>query len=213
MHNIRFSTWHSAFFSNFSFYLKDYTYPAVKTGWTTLTKKENQKEICPAIRATQDWLQGNRKSQVKVLLSGLPVIFTICDFPGILFITHGTKDYSMTLLTVKVICSRTWSVSSCSFNCIIRVNSTGNKCTLYIFGAVLRHQRNLWHSGLLYSETCIKKTPSIKRTVAEVPKSISLTYFNKTFIKRTPLLRGRRHLKSTWNGHFYCCQPVLNGHL
>ena len=28
-----------------------------------------------------------------------------------------------------------------------------------------------------------------------------------------PLLGGRGHLKSTWNGHFYCCQPVLNGHL
>ena len=29
----------------------------------------------------------------------------------------------------------------------------------------------------LYSETCIKRTPSIKRTVAEVPKLISLTFF------------------------------------
>ena len=28
-----------------------------------------------------------------------------------------------------------------------------------------------------------------------------------------PLLSGRGHLKSTWTGHFYCCQPVLNGHL
>ena len=28
-----------------------------------------------------------------------------------------------------------------------------------------------------------------------------------------PLLSGRGHLKSTWNSHFYCCQPVLNGHL
>ena len=27
-----------------------------------------------------------------------------------------------------------------------------------------------------YSETCIKRTPSIKRTVAEVPKFISLIY-------------------------------------
>ena len=36
---------------------------------------------------------------------------------------------------------------------------------------------------------------------------------NETFIKRTPLLSGRGHLKRTWNGHFYCCQPVLNGHL
>ena len=29
----------------------------------------------------------------------------------------------------------------------------------------------------LYSETCIKRTPSIKRTVDEVPKFISLIYF------------------------------------
>ena len=28
-----------------------------------------------------------------------------------------------------------------------------------------------------YSETCIERTPSIKRTVAEVPKFISLIYF------------------------------------
>ena len=28
-----------------------------------------------------------------------------------------------------------------------------------------------------YSETCITRTPSIKRTVAEVPKFISLIYF------------------------------------
>ena len=30
---------------------------------------------------------------------------------------------------------------------------------------------------LEYSETSIKRTPSIKRTVAEVPKFISLIYF------------------------------------
>ena len=36
---------------------------------------------------------------------------------------------------------------------------------------------------------------------------------NETFIKWAPLLRGRGHLKSTWNGHFYCYQRVLNGHL
>ena len=35
---------------------------------------------------------------------------------------------------------------------------------------------------------------------------------NETFITRTPLLNGCGHLKSTWNGHFYCCQPVLNRH-
>ena len=29
----------------------------------------------------------------------------------------------------------------------------------------------------VYSETCIKRTPSIERTVAEVPKFISLVHF------------------------------------
>ena len=43
----------------------------------------------------------------------------------------------------------------------------------------------------------IKRTPSIKRTEAEVPKIISLFTLNETFIKRTPLLSGRGHLKST----------------
>ena len=57
------------------------------------------------------------------------------------------------------------------------------------------------------------RTPSIKRTVAEGPKFCSLFTLNETFIKRTPLLSGRGHLKSTWNSHFYCYQPVLNGHL
>ena len=32
-------------------------------------------------------------------------------------------------------------------------------------------------------------------------------------MKQTRLLSGHGHLKSTWNGHFFCCQPVLNGHL
>ena len=36
---------------------------------------------------------------------------------------------------------------------------------------------------------------------------------NETFIKRTPILSGRGHLKSSWHSHFYCYQPVLNGHL
>ena len=31
-----------------------------------------------------------------------------------------------------------------------------------------------------------KRTPSIKRTVAEIPKFISLFTLNETFIKRTP---------------------------
>ena len=26
-----------------------------------------------------------------------------------------------------------------------------------------------------------------------------------------PLLSGRRHLQSIWNGHFYCCQPLWKG--
>ena len=36
---------------------------------------------------------------------------------------------------------------------------------------------HLFSCGMLYSETCIKRTPSIKQTVAEVPKFISLIYF------------------------------------
>ena len=43
----------------------------------------------------------------------------------------------------------------------------------------------------------IKRTPSIKRTEAEVPKFIPLSTLNETFIKRTPLLSGHRHPKST----------------
>ena len=56
----------------------------------------------------------------------------------------------------------------------------------------------------------VKRAPSIKWTVAEVPKLISFITLNETFIKRTHLLRACRHLKSIWNGHFYCFQPVLN---
>ena len=61
----------------------------------------------------------------------------------------------------------------------------------------------------------IKRTSSIKRTVAEDPKIIFFTLFtlNESFIKSTPLLSGRRHLKRTSNSHFYRYQPVLNGHL
>ena len=45
----------------------------------------------------------------------------------------------------------------------------------------------------------IMRTLSIKRTVAEVPKLTVFPFFssNETFIKRTPLLRGRGHPKST----------------
>ena len=43
----------------------------------------------------------------------------------------------------------------------------------------------------------IKRTPSIKRTAAEVSKFISPFTLNETFIKRTPVLSGRGHLKST----------------
>ena len=42
-----------------------------------------------------------------------------------------------------------------------------------------------------------KRTPTIERTVAEVPKFIPLFTLNETFIKRTLLLSGRGHLKST----------------
>ena len=38
---------------------------------------------------------------------------------------------------------------------------------------------------LAYSETCIKRTPPIKRTVAEVPYLFPLFTLNETFIKRT----------------------------
>ena len=41
------------------------------------------------------------------------------------------------------------------------------------------------------------------------PNLFPLFTLNETFIKRTPLLRGRGQLKSTWNGHFYCWPPVL----
>ena len=41
------------------------------------------------------------------------------------------------------------------------------------------------------SEHRIKRTPSTERTEADVPKFISLIYFNETSIKRTPLLRTR----------------------
>ena len=47
------------------------------------------------------------------------------------------------------------------------------------------------------------------------PKSPNLFPFftlNETFIKRTPLLSGRGHLKSTWNGHYYCCQNSTTQH-
>ena len=38
-------------------------------------------------------------------------------------------------------------------------------------------------------------------------------YISKPVLGGHPVLSGGGHLKSTWNGHFYCCQPVLNGHL
>ena len=44
----------------------------------------------------------------------------------------------------------------------------------------------------------------IKQTVAEVPKPLLSGHL---------YLNRRGHLKSTRNGHFYCCQPALNGHL
>ena len=59
-------------------------------------------------------------------------------------------------------------------------------------------QRTIMH----YSETCIisrpriKRTPSIKRTVTELLKSISLIYFNETFIKRTPLLHAIKRTRT-----------------
>ena len=50
---------------------------------------------------------------------------------------------------------------------------------------------------LVLSGRRIKRTPSIKRTVADVPNLFPLYTLNETFTKRTPLLSGRGHLKST----------------
>ena len=41
------------------------------------------------------------------------------------------------------------------------------------------------------------RTPSIKWTLGEVPNLFPLFTLNETFIKRTPLLSGRGHLKGT----------------
>ena len=60
----------------------------------------------------------------------------------------------------------------------------------------------------------LSRHPLLSGQLSQVPKLISLIFtLNETFIKWTPLLSGRGHLKSTWNGHFYCCQPVLNRQL
>ena len=61
------------------------------------------------------------------------------------------------------------------------------------------------------SRHLIKRTISITRTVAQVPKSISLIYFKWNLYQTDTSIKRTRHLKSTWNGHLYCCQPVLNG--
>ena len=45
------------------------------------------------------------------------------------------------------------------------------------------------------------------------PNLFSLFTLNETFIKWRPLLSRRGHVKSIRYGHFYCCQPALNGHL
>ena len=42
-----------------------------------------------------------------------------------------------------------------------------------------------------YSRTCIKRSPSIKRSVVKVPKITSLIIEILTCIKRSPLLSGR----------------------
>ena len=55
------------------------------------------------------------------------------------------------------------------------------------------------------AKTCSRK--AIKKLI------FPLFTLNETFIKRTPLLSRRGHLKSTLNSHFYCYQPVLNEHL
>ena len=79
---------------------------------------------------------------------------------------------------------------------------------------------NLWDTLLQWSHTKfnnitakpvlsgyrIKQTPSIKRTVAKVPNLFPFFTLDEILI-----LSGRGHLQCTWNGHFYCCQTVLNG--
>ena len=45
-----------------------------------------------------------------------------------------------------------------------------------------------------YSETSIKRTPSIKRALSRVPKLTSdISLLKRTPIQRTPLLSGRGH--------------------
>ena len=65
---------------------------------------------------------------------------------------------------------------------------------------LLRCTKKVIYCLFVYSETCIKGTSNV----------FPLFTLNETYIKN---LCGRGHLKSTWNGHFYCCQPVKDKHL
>ena len=53
-----------------------------------------------------------------------------------------------------------------------------------------------------------------KQRQPKSPNLFPLYTLYETFIKRAPLLSGRRHRKTIPEvGDFYCCRPVLNGHL
>ena len=88
----------------------------------------------------------------------------------------------------------------------IRKVSIPNWCFL-----VHQHGRRFHCFVHRYGRRDVRWKRSIKRIVAEVPKFVSLIYFkwNINWYKRTPVLSGCGHLKSTWNGYFCCCQPVL----
>ena len=72
----------------------------------------------------------------------------------------------------KVTLARNYYCKEISRNCRLPV---ANSLLFYQCDRCLNCQ--LFQFGGLYSETCIKRTPSIKQTVAEVPKFISLIYF------------------------------------
>ena len=63
-----------------------------------------------------------------------------------------------------------------------------------------------------YSWTCIKQSPSIKRSVVKVPKIMSLYYCNFDLYKWSPLLSGRGHPLLSPNELFLLSWAVLNGH-
>ena len=60
---------------------------------------------------------------------------------------------------------------------VISVCTKAQKGLQMHFQAVIKYVDKTGFVIYLYIETCIKRTPSIKRTLAEVPKFISLIYF------------------------------------